>query len=115
MLRFTHGTLWKLHPTVILLRTVGTQAQGVGVIYVFAFGVHSQIGDITLLCEITWRHTQRLSYLNRLTPIYPYMGRAAPLTSKRCILYIYATNVVTEYFKHALYSPFFLFKMQFVS
>ena len=52
---------------------------------------------------------------NRLTPNDPYMGRTAPLTSKRCILYIYSTNVGTEYFKHALYSPFFLFKMQFVS
>ena len=35
------------------------------------------------------------------------MGRTAPLTSKRCILYIYSTNVGTGYFKHALYSPFF--------
>ena len=35
------------------------------------------------------------------------MGRTAPLTSKRCILYIYSTNIGTEYFKHALYSPFF--------
>ena len=35
------------------------------------------------------------------------MSRTAPLTSKRCILYIYSTNVGTEYFKHALYSPFF--------
>ena len=50
---------------------------------------------------------------NRLTPNDPYMGRTAPLTSKRCILYIYSTNIGTEYFKHALYSPFFLFKMQF--
>ena len=44
---------------------------------------------------------------NPLTPNDPYMGRTAPLTSKRCILYIYSTNVGTEYFKHALYSPFF--------
>ena len=36
------------------------------------------------------------------------MGRTAPLTSKRCILYIYSTNIGTEYFKHALYSPFSL-------
>ena len=43
--------------------------------------------------------------INPLTPNDPYMGRTAPLTSKRCILYIYSTN--TEYFKHALYSPFF--------
>ena len=44
---------------------------------------------------------------NRLTPNDPYMGRTAPLTSKRCILYIYSTNIGNEYFKHALYSPFF--------
>ena len=35
------------------------------------------------------------------------MGRTATLTSKRCILYIYSTNIGTEYFKHALYSPLF--------
>ena len=35
------------------------------------------------------------------------MSRTASLTSKRCILYIYSTNVATEYFKPALYSPFF--------
>ena len=35
------------------------------------------------------------------------MSRTAPLTSKRCILYIYSTNVGTEYLKHAPYSPFF--------
>ena len=51
-----------------------------------------------------------------LTPNGPYMGRTAPLTSNRSILYIYSTNIGTEYFKHALHSPFFfLFKMQFVS
>ena len=44
---------------------------------------------------------------NRLTPNDPYMGRTAPLASKRCILYVYSTNICTEYFKHALYSPFF--------
>ena len=48
-----------------------------------------------------------LSAFNRLTPNDPYMGRTAPLTSKPCILYIYSTNTSTEYFKHALYSPFF--------
>ena len=35
------------------------------------------------------------------------MGRTVPLKSKRCILYIYSTNIGTGYFKHALYSPFF--------
>ena len=45
--------------------------------------------------------------INRLTPNDPYMGRTAPLTSKRCILDIYSTNIGTDYFKLALYSPFF--------
>jgi len=52
---------------------------------------------------------------NPLTPNDPYSGRTAPLTSKGCVLYIYSTNIGTEYFKHGIYSPFFLFKMQFVS
>jgi len=44
-----------------------------------------------------------------LTPndLYMCMSRNAPLTSKRCILYIYSTNVGNEYSKHALYSPVF--------
>ena len=59
-----------------------------------------------------WDHTREISayisfHVNRLTPNDSYMGRTAPLTSKRCILYIYSTNIGTEYFKHALYSPFF--------
>ena len=52
---------------------------------------------------------QKSCFVSRLTPNDPYMGRTAPLTFKRCILYIYiySTNIGTEYFKHALYSPFF--------
>ena len=48
-----------------------------------------------------------LSVINPLTPNDHYSGRTAPLTSKRCILYIYSTNIGTEYFKHSIYSPFF--------
>jgi len=44
--------------------------------------------------------------LNLLTPNDNYSGRTALLTSKRCILYIYSTNIGTEYFKHGIYSPF---------
>ena len=43
---------------------------------------------------------------NRLTPNDSYMGRTAPLTSKRCILYIYSTNIGIEYFKHPILSVF---------
>ena len=53
--------------------------------------------------------------VNPLTPNDPYRGRTAPLTSKSWILYIYSSNISTEYFKHGIYSPFFLFRMQFVS
>jgi len=44
--------------------------------------------------------------INPLTPNDPCSGHTAPLTSKRCILYIYSTNIGTEYFKHGLYSLF---------
>jgi len=46
--------------------------------------------------------------INLLTPNDDYSGRTAPLTSKCCILYIYSTNMGTEYFKHGIYSTFFL-------
>jgi hypothetical protein len=44
---------------------------------------------------------------NPLTPNVPYSGSTAQLTSKRSILYIYSTNIDTEYFKHSIYSKFF--------
>ena len=44
--------------------------------------------------------------VNPLTPNGSYSGRTAPLTSKRFILYIYSTNIGTEYFKHGIYCPF---------
>jgi len=36
-----------------------------------------------------------------LTPNGHSMGRTTQLTSRCCILYIYSTNIHTEYFKHA--------------
>jgi len=53
--------------------------------------------------------------LNLLTPNDDYSGRTTPLASKCCILYIYSTNIGTEYFKSGIYCQFFLFKVQFVS
>ena len=44
---------------------------------------------------------------NPLTPNDHYSDRTALLTSKRYILYIYSTNIGTEYFKHGIYSSFF--------
>jgi len=48
-----------------------------------------------------------ITQLNRLTPNDDYSGRTAPLTSKRCILYIYSTHIGTEYFKRNIYALFF--------
>ena len=48
----------------------------------------------------------RLMNINPLTPNDHYSGRTEPQTSKRCILYIYSTNIGTEYFKHGVYCPF---------
>ena len=46
--------------------------------------------------------------INPLTPNDHYSGRTAPLTSKSCMSYIYSTNTGTEYFRHGIYSTFFL-------
>ena len=51
-------------------------------------------------------HTAWSSF-NHLTPNDHFSGRTAPLTSRCCILYIYSTNIRTEYFKHAAHSLFF--------
>ena len=73
---------------------------------------HKQIYFIISNCDTSFS----VRWINPLTPNDLYSGRTAPLTSKRCILYIYSTNIGTEYFKHGIYSPFsFLFKTQFVS
>ena len=56
---------------------------------------------------VSYKSQTSVHELNPLTPNDPYRGRTAPLTSKRCILYIYSTNIGTEYFKHGIYSPFF--------
>ena len=47
------------------------------------------------------KHVLRNNIINLLTPNDDYSGRTTPLTSKRFILYIYSTNIGTEYFKHS--------------
>jgi thiosulfate reductase cytochrome b subunit len=43
---------------------------------------------------------------NHLTPNGHFSGRTAPLTYRCCIVYIYSTDIRTEYFKHAAHSTF---------
>jgi thiosulfate reductase cytochrome b subunit len=47
------------------------------------------------------------SVFNHLTPKVHFSGRTAPLTYRRSILYIYSTNIRTEYIKNAAHSGFF--------
>jgi len=61
------------------------------------FGIQKIIQQTTILVYI----------INPLNPNDDYSGHTAPLTSKHCILYIYSTNIGTEYFKHGIYCPFF--------
>jgi hypothetical protein len=68
-------------------------------------GLVKWFGETAQNRKETWREHE--GSVNPLTPNDLYMSRTAPLTSKRCILYIYSTNIGTEYFKHALYFPLF--------
>jgi len=72
-----------------------------------------RLSDVTSfrLSKSNYFRSLLLELINPLTPNDPYRGRTAPLTTKRCILYIYSTNISTEYFKQVIYFPFFLFKM----
>ena len=81
-------------------------------VYVFSFLGH----PLEVLGRYVWESLWCVSHtcsansdchhINPLTPNDPYRGPTAPLTSKRCILYIYSTNIGTEYFKHGIYSSF---------
>ena len=53
------------------------------------------------LQRMTDKLTMYLTF-NPWTPNDDNSGRTALLTSKCCILYIYSTNIGTEYFKHGI-------------
>ena len=86
--------------TVGRLRTISASRIRVFVAVNVLFGEQPPTFRNTVAILLAWK-------MNLLTPNDPYRGRTAPLTSKSCILYIYSTNIGTEYFKHGIYSPFF--------
>ena len=65
--------------------------------------LHATINYFFYLSRLTFSRLTTYIYIY----IYIYICRIAPLTSKCSILYIYSTNIRTEYFKHAAHSPFF--------
>ena len=64
---------------------------------------------VLVSCLVGKYHRQGVNKfrINHLTRNGHFSGRTAPLTSRCYILYIYSTNIRTEYFKHAAHSPFF--------
>ena len=69
----------------------------------FRPNLQTRFSNWKLICKLL----TSASVINPLTPNDHYSGRTAPLTSKRCILYIYFKNIGNEYFKHGIYCPFF--------
>jgi len=73
-----------------------------------ALGAHHILGTETcIFVAVMLANPTYTGLFNPLKPNDPYRGRTAPLTSKRCILHIYSTNIGTEYSKRGIYSPFF--------
>ena len=113
------GYRWKHNTPQCALNAEGTKATN----------THSKYITFFFHCNIFYAKAPQcyvihtLSFLFRwltlwrlTTYIYIYICRNAQLTSRRCILNIYSTNILTEYFKHAAHSPlFFFFKMPFIS
>ena len=64
---------------------------------------------LPLHLQTTGKYALLLQYILKFSRlmIYIYICRTAPLTSRCYILYIYSTNIRTEYFKHTAHSPFF--------
>ena len=72
------------------------------------FGKQNNVLPLSVFKPRTFQPvTNSMCSFNPLTPNDHCSGRTALLTSKHCILYIYSTNIGTEYFKHGIYSPFF--------
>jgi len=73
--------------------------------YAYIKSVQStQLSIKQLLLKNISRH--EISF-NPLTPNDDYSSRTALQNSKYVILYIYSTDIGTEYFKHGIYTPYF--------
>ena len=70
--------------------------------------IRAALGFLTsLVMGMSTPYVAKRTEMDLLTPNDDCSGRTAPLTSKRCILYIYSTHIGTEYFKHGIYSRLF--------
>ena len=104
---YSFQELWVLYPDdggSRLLRTVGNVTIRRTVIsqHTGPFWKETVPSCLCLICYFTY-----IYIFNLLAPNDVYIRRTAQLTSRRWILNIYSTNILTEYFKHAAHSPFF--------
>ena len=80
---------------------------------------NDRLEDVEEILAVFKSSKRKITMFNPSAPNHIYICRTAQLTSRRCILNIYSTNILTEYCKHAADSPFFLslsfFKMPFIS
>ena len=71
--------------------------------YIVQYYILSQVILLKFLSALKLKITG----FNPLAPNDVYIRRTAKLNSRPCILNIYSTNTLTEYFKHAAHFPFF--------
>ena len=87
-----------------MLTAVGLTPGGSSTVHIYTQTVHRATQLTTLFGRLPGIRTQSVqTKINPLKPNDLYRGRTAPLTSKRCIICIYSTNIDTEYFKHGIY------------
>ena len=68
--------------------------------------VSAYLQRVSFLKSKIWSYSKTKIFFKPLATNDIYIRRTEQLTSRRCILNIYATNILTEYFKHAAHSPF---------
>jgi len=95
-------------------RALDLSAAGIGNRTVYVKAIKRKLGYPIILCrsKFTFQNYPYVTLefaavqVSLLTP-NDYSGHTTQLISKCCILYIYSTNIGTEYFKHGIYSPYF--------
>ena len=66
--------------------------------------------ETTLYCGLSTQqclHSVCVEHVSPLGTVRPIYRTGTPLPSKHPILYIFSTNIRTEFFNHAAHSPFF--------
>ena len=89
------------------LPTVSILSHFLPIVYIHIPYIFQNVVFPTCFRSSNWPFRHGFPSLNHLTPNDHFSRRTAPLTSRCCILYIYSTNIRTEYFKRAAYSLFF--------